>query len=202
MPYRPAVFLTWKELFDELPNHEEIWEFLRTCNRQSTAVLLARMATHLYIDRFRRDSAQTIQIQRYLIVNFLDKEVLRRAEERIRGSVEYRLAFHLQQVLTLLKWTIVHSMPAGGIDPGAEQESRLSLGRCLLKTNDLFLSKTMQSEIDADRCSPSAKKFMRLQLFLGIGNEINNPPVVMNAVIRSATIFEEIIKTVPGSDSF
>jgi hypothetical protein len=197
MPYRPAVFLTWKELFDELPTHEEIWTFLRTCNRQNTAVLLARMATHLYIDRFRRDSAQTIQTQRYLIANFLDKEVLRRAEARIQGSVEYRLAFHLQQVLTLLKWTIVHSMAAGGIDPETGQESRWSLGRCLLKTNDLFLSKKMQSEIDADRRSPSAKKFMRLQLFLGIGNEINNPPVVTNAVIRSATIFEEIIKTIP-----
>jgi hypothetical protein len=55
----------------------------------------------------------------------------------------------------------------------------------------------MQSEIAADRRSPSAKKFMRLQLFLGIGNEINNPPVVTNAVIRSATIFEEIIKNIP-----
>src|SRR6202035_1567590 len=51
--------------------------------------------------------------------------------------------------------------------------------------------------IAADRRSPSAKKFMRLQLFLGTGNEINNPPMVTNAVIRSATIFEEIIKNIP-----
>lgn len=197
MPYRPAVFVTWKELFDELPSHEEIWSFLRTCNRQNTVVLLARMATHLYIDRFRRDSKQTIKTQNYLIVNFLDQEVLRRMKERIQGSVEYRLAFHLQQVLTVLKWTIIHSTAVGGIDPGARQESRCSLGRCLLKTNDLFLSKKMRSEIAADRRSPSAKKFMRLQLFLGIGNEINNPPVVTSAVIRSATIFEEIIKNIP-----
>jgi hypothetical protein len=196
MPYRPAVFITWKELFDELPVHEEIWSFLRTCNRQDTAVLLARMATHLYIDRFRRDSTQTIQTHKYLIANFLDKEVLRRAQERVEGSGHFRIAFHLQQVLTLLKWTVIHAIPDGGIDPGAVQETRYSLGRCLLKTNDLFLSQKMQSEIDADRRSPSAKKFMRLQLFLGIGNEINNPPVVTNAVIGSTTIFEEIIKNI------
>src|SRR5689334_15077970 len=149
MAYRPAVFLTWKELFDVLPQHEEIWAFLRTCNRQHTTVLLCRMATFLYFDRLRQNSQQTIQTQKYLIGNFLDKEVLKRARARIQGSVEYRVAFHLQQVLTLLKWTLLYSSPAGGIDPGETQDTRYALGRCLLKANDLFLTKKMQLEIEA-----------------------------------------------------
>jgi len=56
----------------------------------------------------------------------------------------------------------------------------------------------MKTEIAQHRRRPSAKNYLRLQLSVGAGNELNNPPPVMNGVARSTIMFEEILKNTPA----
>src|SRR5713226_1772203 len=195
-----AVFLTWKELFDQSPTEEDVLEVIRTLNRQSTVVLLSRLGTHLFVDQFRQNTSETIYLQGFLISNFWDEEVLNRAKETIpKARLDFRRAFHPQQILTLLKSVILHALPIGGMEPDKDKTARCALGRCLLKTNDLLMSEQMATRIAHDRKSPlSTKKFLRLQLAIGAGNEVFNPPPVPSGIVRSKIIFEEIIKRTPA----
>src|SRR2546425_11463430 len=106
MKNRAAVYLTWEDLFGKVPAETEIYEVIEKCNRQSTVVLLARLAIHMFLDQFRRNAAETIDLQSFLIANFWDDEVLGRAREKFGSArLDFRRGFHLQQILTLLKWT-------------------------------------------------------------------------------------------------
>jgi len=82
------------------------------------------------------------------------------------------------------------------MEPDKDQNARFALGRCLLKTNDLLMSEQMAARIAHDRkSSHSTKKFLRIQLAIGAGNEIFNPPPIPSGIVRSKIIFEEISKT-------
>src|SRR5579862_3734907 len=97
MTQRWAVFLTWKELFDQSPSEPEVVDVLRNLNRESTVVLLSRMGIHLFLDQFRQNARETIQLQGFLIRNFFDREILDRWKTRIpNAKIDDRRAFHPQ----------------------------------------------------------------------------------------------------------
>lgn len=190
-----AVYITWEELFDVTPKEKEVLDVILQFNRQSAAILLARLEAHLFLDLFIRDQSETVKLQGFLISNFWDDEILDRAKERMgTARLDYRIAFHSQQILTMMKWVILHSLPAGGAEPDTDKDARFALGRALLKTNSLLVSAKMKAEIAQRRRTPSTKNYLRLQLSVGAGNEVTNPPPVMNGVARSTIIFEEILK--------
>ncbi len=178
MPKPWAVFLTWKELFDQAPTEKEVSEAAHKFNRETTIVLLSRMGIHLFLDRVRENAPETIFLQGFLISNFLDREVLDRWKERMpTAQINVRRAFHPQQILTALKLATLHALPIGGLDPDEDKNARFALGRCLLKTNDLLMSEQMATQIAHDRKNPlSTKKYLRIQLAVGAGNEVFNPP--------------------------
>jgi hypothetical protein len=197
MLQQTAVYITWEELFKEIPTHEEIFAVIREFNRQSTVVLLARLAGHLFLDEFRRIPSETIDLQSFLVSNFLDDHILDQAKKVMPNErLDYRRPFHTQQILNFLKWAILYALAVGGSQPDSDADARFALGRALLKTNDLLLTQRMKDEIAHDRKSQSARRYLRIQLSVGAGNEVSNPPPVVNAVARSATIFEEIAKRI------
>jgi len=57
------------------------------------------------------------------------------------------------------------------------------------------MSAEMNAQIAQDRRTPSARNMLRLQLSVGAGNEVANPPPVINGLARSAIIFEELLNT-------
>src|SRR6266404_2220367 len=152
----------------EFPQKQRSATSFKTLNRQSTVVLLARLAIHIFLDQSRRDTSETIYLQSFLISNFMDDEVLDRAKQRMPNArVDFRRAFHLQQILTRLKWTIQIALPSGGIEPDKDRDARFRLGRCLLKTSDLLFPTSMKEQIARDRKSPSARNYLRIQLAIG-----------------------------------
>ncbi len=200
MENRAAVYLTWEELFGQVPTENEVFEVIQNFNRQSTVVLLARLGIHMFLDQFRRNTAETVNLQSFLIANFWDDDVLSQAKKKFASArLDFRRAFHLQQILTLLKWTVLHALATGGVEPDTDRDARFALGRSLLKTSDLLLSTSMRDRIARDRRSPSLKRYLRAQLQMGAGLEINNPPPVVNGVARSETIFGEILQRTPTS---
>ena len=120
-PLRTVVYITWKELFDESPTESEVLDVVRTLNRQNTVAFLARVMALLFLDGALKDRSETIELQRFLIVNFFDDEVLDRAKKRMgTEQLDFRVAFHPQQVLMMMKWVIVHSLPSGGTEPDTD----------------------------------------------------------------------------------
>jgi len=195
-PVRVAVYITWEELFGTVPEADEVIASIRMFNRQSTLVLLSRLEAQLFLDLFLRKTSETIALQGFLISNFWDDEVLSTAKEKMgQAKLDERIAFHSQQILAMMKWVVRHSLVVGGDEPDKDQTARFTLGRALLKMNSLLLSDTMKTDIAQDRRKPSARGCLRLQLSVGAGNEVSNPPPAINAIARSATIFSEILKT-------
>jgi hypothetical protein len=196
---RFAVFLTWKDLFDQIPTEDEVLAVIRTFNRQSTIVLLSRIGVHLFVDQFRQNASETISLQGFLISNFLDLDILNRWKNKMPNAhFDFHRAFHPQQILTMIKLAVLYALPVGGLEPDKNSDARFALGRCLLKTNDLLMSQQMATDIARDRKqAPSVKRYLRLQLAIGAGVEVFNPPPVPNGVVRSKIIFEEIIKQIP-----
>jgi hypothetical protein len=200
MQNRFAVFITWDELYGSLPTKEEVCDVLKQFNRQSTILLLARIGIHLFLERFRRKDQETIELQSFLIRNFWNDEVLDQAKKKLGSErLDFRRGFHLQQVLTLLKWAVLYASPTGGIEPDKDIDARYALGTCLLKASDLLLSTPMRDAIGRARQSRSPKRCPRVQLHVGAGNEINNPPPVVNAVVRNEAIFGEILRKSKGT---
>lgn len=195
-----AVFLTWEELYGTIPHEAEVRDVISTFNCQSTAVLLARLGIHLFLDTFHRNTQEAVEMQGFLIANFWDDTVLDQAKRKMPSArLDFRRAFHLQQILTLLKWVLLYGAPVGGLEPDVDTSARYELGKCLLKTSDLLMSTKMQNNIAQQRGSHSPKKYLNLQLHLGSGLEINNAPPVVNGVVRSHVIFEEILGKIPAA---
>lgn len=190
-----AVFVTWNELYGESPTEDDVLSVLRTLNRESTVVLLGRIGTHLFIDQFRDKTAETIRLQRFLALNFLDDEVRDRWKGKMPDErIDFRRPFHSQQVLTVVKWVILYALVDGGLEPDKDEGARFALGRCLLKTNDLLMTPQMAANIQRDRGGPpTVKKYLRLQLELGPASELFNAPPVPTAAVRSQIIFEDIL---------
>jgi hypothetical protein len=194
-PPPTRVYITWKELFDERPNESSVLDFVQTLNKQNATALLATIMTTLFLDRAFGSSSETIKLQGFLIAKLFDNQIFDRAKERLgKERLDHRIAFHPQQILLMMKWVILHSQPAGGISFDTD-EALFALGGALLKTNDFLITAQMTAKIAEVRRAPSVKNMLRLQLSVGAGNEVANPPPLINGLARSIVIFDELQKT-------
>jgi hypothetical protein len=194
-PPPTRVYITWKELFDEKPAESSVLDFVQTLNKQNTVALLALIMSTLFLDRAFASPSETIKLQGFLIAKLFDDRVLDRAKERFGAQrLDHRIAFHPQQILLMMKWAILHSQSSGGMSFDTD-EAVLALGSALLKTNDFLITAQMKAEIAQDRRTPSVKNMLRLQLSVGPGNEVANPPPIVKGLARSTVIFDELQKT-------
>lgn len=192
-----AVYVTWEELYSKRPTKEEILEELRHLDRLHSVILLSRINAHLFLDGNRRSSEETNALQRFLIGAFFDDNTLSHAKEKLGNAhPDFRRAFHIPQVLALLKDTVTGAAETGGIRPDVDKEARYSLGRCLIKTSDLLMTPEMSRLIEKARRSDSVKNMLAIQLQGGSAFEINNPPPLKSSVVRSDIMFSEVMPRV------
>jgi len=194
-----VTFPTWKETFGERPSEDEIVTELSKLNRLHTVWLLARLNIHLGIDRFHANSSETIKLQRVLITDYMDDEVLAKLKEKYgRERLDERFAFHSQQVLLVLKMAFQKADRDGGVRPDDDTDARYRLGRCLLMTNDLLLTRQSARAIRRERESQK-RRYIALQLQLGPGLDINNPPDIRNSAVRSDIMFGKLLTRIAAS---
>ena len=72
------------------------------------------------------------------------------------------------------------------------------LGRCLIMANDFLFTPENLRHIRRERPSIKRKR-IALQLQVGSGLEVNNPPPIYTSIVRSEMIFGEILKEVSCS---
>jgi len=195
MPLEPSVYVTWKDLWGELPGKEHVTQGLQKLDRLHTLILLSRINTHLFLDNFHRNRKETVEVQRFLLAWLLSSEVIEKAQERFGGDrLDFRRPFHQQQVLTLMKWALQETAQVGGIRPDTDATARHRLGSCLIKTSDLLFPPEMHRAIDKWRQSSTINNFLAIQLSSGSGFEVNNPPAIPSSMVRSDILFTDIVQ--------
>ena len=192
-----VTYPTWQELFGERPSEDDLLGEIRKLDRLHTVWLLARINIFLALDRFQSNPQRTAELQTFLINLLVDEKLFAKLKERFgKERLVDRQTFHSLQVLALMKRVMQVGAEAGGLRPDAEAQASYKLGRCLLMANDLLLSPEGTRAIRKDRPSQTLRK-VALQLQLGSGGEINNPPDISRSMVRSEMIFGDILREAP-----
>ena len=192
----PITYPTWKETFGVRPTEDQLLDQIRHLDRLHTFWLLARINILLALDRLHRDPKETIGLQTYLVNTFIDEDLFESLKKKFGPeSLADRQPFHSLQILTLMKRVILEGAREGGIRPDVDREGAHRLGRCLLMVNDFLFDEVNSRAISASRPSPRRRK-IALQLQVGSGLEVNNPPSIDRSTVRSDIIFNEIAENV------
>jgi hypothetical protein len=192
----PITYPTWKETFGVRPTEDQLLDQVRHLDRLHTFWLLARINILLALDRLHRDRKETIGLQTYLVNTFIDEELFESLKKKFGlESLVDRQPFHSLQILTLMKRVILEGAREGGIRPDVDSEGAHRLGRCLLMVNDFLFDDVNSLAISASRPSSRRRK-IALQLQVGSGLEVNNPPSIDRSIVRSDIIFNEIAEKI------
>jgi hypothetical protein len=192
------VTIGWYDLTGKRGTERDIADLVKGLNRTSALVSLARINILLAVDRFRRENNLTIKVQGYLVSDFLDDDVFSRLKEKFGAErLDVRSIFHSQQVLLLARYVLIYSAVEGGAETEESKEARGILGKCLLLVSDLLVSPEMAADL-RDKTMPKPKNSILLQLSVAAGVEVNNPPDMRSSVVRSDTLFGEILKRIPS----
>jgi hypothetical protein len=186
-------------MFGCRPTEEMLAGEVRLLDRLHTVWLLARINILLGLSRSRPEQLSVVQLQTYLVNLLIDEPLFQHLKDRFGGEhLAVRQPFHSLQILTLIKRMVLDGAKTGGQRPDQEMEAAHRLGRCLIMTNDLLLSEESARAVRSDRPSTMRKR-IALQLQLGPGYEVNNPPEIAASIVRSEIIFTELVKKVPCS---
>jgi hypothetical protein len=189
-----VTYPTWKEMFGERPKEAELIEQLRPLDRLHSIWLLARINLLLALDRFHSSERWTAQLQTYLVNLLINEELFQELKRRFgQERLEHRQPFHSVQILTLMKMIAREGAKSGGLRPDLDKQAANLLGRCLIMANDFLFTPENMRAIKRDRPSVK-KKRIALQLQVGSGLEVNNPPTINTSIVRSEMIFGEILK--------
>ncbi len=194
-----VTYPTWEEMFGKHPTKAELIEEIRPLNRLHSIWLLARINILLALGRIHSTEKQTVQLQTYLVNLLIGEELFQDLKRRFGAErLEKRQPFHSLQILTLMKVFALEGTKNGGLRPDMDIDAAHRLGRCLIMANDFLFTPENLRHIRRERPSIKRKR-IALQLQVGSGLEVNNPPTINTSIVRSEMIFGEILKEVSCS---
>ncbi len=186
-------------MFGKHPTKPELVDQIRPLDRLHGVWLLARINILLTLGRIHPTEKQTVQLQTYLVNLLIGEELFQELKRRFGSErLEKRQPFHSLQILTLMKMIAMESTKNGGMRPDIDMDAAHRLGRCLIMANDFLFTPENLRHIRRERPSLK-KKRIALQLQVGSGLEVNNPPTINTSIVRSEMIFGEILREVPCS---
>jgi len=195
---RHLKYATWEELFGTRPTHEQLLREILMLDAGTVIPTLAWIDLLLVLDRFHSEDKQTHELQTYLVNRFVDNDLFARLQTAYgHEQLVLRRPFHSRQVLTLMKNILAETSNIGRPQPSIDSESAFRLGRCLIMTNDFLVTPQNISAISPNR--PPSERKIALQLQVGSGLEINNPPPIHTSIVRSDMIFGNLASASPGS---
>ncbi|MGB7284507.1 MAG: hypothetical protein WBE13_19740 [Candidatus Acidiferrum sp.] len=184
---------SWKEMFGRRPTDAELLDEIRLLETRTVVPILAWINLLLVLDRFHSNEQSTYELQTFLVNRFLDDDLFARLRDTFgQERLVIRRPFHSFQVLTLMKRVIADGTNIGELRTHIDNESAYRLGRCLMMINDFLVTPENISAISPNR--PPTKRKIALQLQLGSGLEVNNPPLIHSSIVRSDMIFGDLAK--------
>src|SRR5712692_1262068 len=194
-----VTYPTWKEMFGKHPTEAELIEEIGPLDRLHSVWLLARINILLALGRIHSTEKQTVQLQTYLVNLLIGEELFQDLKRRFGAErLVNRQPFHSLQILTLMKMFALEATKNGGLRPDMDIDAAHRLGRCLIMANDFLITPENLRHIRRERPSHKRKR-IALQLQVGSGLEVNNPPTINTSIVRSEMIFGEILREIPCS---
>jgi hypothetical protein len=188
---------TWEELYGARPSKTDLLQLVSSLERFQSVVVLSQINLVLALDRLHSNKQDTYDLQTFLVNLLIDDELFARLKDKFgREELVNLRPFHSLQVLTLMKRIMLEGSKTGGLRPGEDAQANACLGRCLIMVNDFLCREENVVAISPKRSENERR--IALQLQVGSGLEINNPPPIYTSVVRSDMIFGEPAADMPG----
>jgi hypothetical protein len=136
-PYRLAVYIEFRELFDRIPELAELVSLIKSLDMAETAGVLCQVNADLRLVKPDREAAA--KLQRELAGSLLDDDAIGRLQQRL--PIEHpadRPIFHPLQILNVLQLVFQHSK--GSDNPAADAAAKYRLGTACLMMSDLLMT--------------------------------------------------------------
>jgi hypothetical protein len=183
-------------MFGKHPTEAELIEEIRPLDRLHSVWLLARINILLALGRIHSTEERTVRLQTYLVNLLVGDELFQDLKRKFGAErLEKRQPFHSLQILTLMKMITLEGTKGGGLRPDIDINAAHRLGRCLVMANDFLYTPENLRLLRRERPSLKRKR-IALQLQVGSGLEVNNPPTINTSIVRSEMIFGEILREV------
>ena len=181
------VYITYHELYDRLPNEEELHGLLKGLNAFHTVVLLCRLNTMLRHSVLSPNKQDSVSFQRWFATHFTDEETKRRIESRFGSqNPDRRPLCHPLQLLNMIRLSLVLSEGEVDAKPDVSETHRHKLGIACLMMNDLFVSPREVENISEGTHDERRKQLM-VQSLASI--EVGNPTELRNLLFRSYVMY-------------
>lgn len=192
---KPAVYITYHDLFDRLPTKEELGSIIKGLNAFNTVLLTARLSAtfrHASWSRNPQDAKALEKFQYWFAAAFLDIDTKQRIESRIGAqNPVLRPVFHPLQFLNVMRLALASADGDENARPDTSELHRNQLGIACLMVSDLFLNEKEQQNLKTGSDDDKRKQLM-LQ-FLAQW-EISNPTPLRNLLFRSYATYRIVLR--------
>jgi hypothetical protein len=185
------TYIGYFELFGERVPLREIKKRLRAFKLSNIVGELARINTLLTISF--HDDKKLQKVQSLLVANLIDDEILDAIKRKFGSEkMEQRPVFFPQQILTLLRMSLLVCTENASLIADGKTEAGYTLGRCCLMITDHLLSKKQERAI-AEGTNAKQRKHLGLQT--APTRELYNPTELQRAVVRSEIMFADLLES-------
>jgi hypothetical protein len=183
------TYISYFELFGERVPLRKIKKQLRDFKLSSAAYQLAQMNTLLVLSLHSNEQLQ--KVQGLLLANFLDDEIFNALKTKFGPTkMDERPVFMPQQILTVLRMSLLISTEDGSLLADGKTNGSYSLGRCCMTLSDHLLSKKQERAIGE---GTSTRKRKHLALQMAPTFELHNPTNLHRAIVRADVMFVELL---------
>jgi len=185
------TYIGYLELFGERVPISGIKKRLRAFKLSNIVGELAWINTLLTISL--HDDKKLRKVQGLLVANLIDDEILDTLKRKFGPEMmEQRPVFFPQQILTLLRVSLLVCTEDASLIADGKTEAGYTLGRCCLMITDHLLSKKQERAI-AEGTNAKQRKHLGLQT--APTRELNNPTELQRAVVRTEIMFADLLKS-------
>ncbi|HEY1247812.1 MAG TPA: hypothetical protein VGE97_02380 [Nitrososphaera sp.] len=185
------VPLTYAEIEGVHPTEDDLLSKLALLNRKQTVLFLAMV--NLLLSLYQKNWLAFVKVQgslyQSLITPEMKEKIIKKFPNEQMGS---RPLFHRNQVLSLLKRSLLHCPEDGGYDLSSKEQGWHELGLAALMMSDIIDTKEKQEKIkynpDDSADTRRATEEIFAQMLPGI--ELLNPPDVIHSFVRNAEYFD------------
>jgi hypothetical protein len=189
---KSGLYLTYSELFDEMPTTEGLTELIKSLPRRHAIYVLSRINLVLRRAMEHKGNADMATEQQRLLAGHLDDEIIARAKQRIpNAKCDDRPVFLPFGVLNILSLVLVHSDPDRTPDESEDEQVRYAVGRACLMMNDLLIN---QDELHALRKGSADEQRIELMVQTMSSFELNNPAKDHHLVPRLQVMYRTLLQ--------
>ncbi len=185
------VPLTYAEIEDIHPNEGDLLNKLALLNRKETVLFLAMV--NLLLSLYQKDWRAFVKVQGRLYQSLITPEMKETIRKKFPNEqMGSRPLFHRNQVLSLLKRSLLHCPEDGGYDLSSKKQGWHELGLAALMMSDIIDTKEKQEKIKYNPDDSADTKRANEEIFAQMlpGIELLNPPDMIHSFVRNAEYFE------------